>query len=75
VCLFAHLRDQPFFATEMVVILSKSSRMFTLAYRVASELDDGDDYDQANNDTEDGSNDSGFVPWCAGIEVSKLLPS
>lgn len=74
-CLFSHLRDQSFFATEMLVILSKSGCVLTLAHRVSRELDNGDDHDQANNDTEDGSDDSRFVPGFARIEVSKLLAS
>ena len=74
-CLFAHLRNQPFFAAVMLVILSNSRRMFTLAYRVVSEFDDGNDHNQAKNDTEDRSNDSGLVPGFASIEVSKLLTS
>lgn len=74
-CWFAHLRNQPFFAAEMLVILPNSRRVFTPAYRVASELDDGDDHNQANNGTEDRSNDSDLVPGFTGIEVSKLLTS
>lgn len=74
-CLFAHIRNQPFFAAEMLVILVNFPRMFTLAYRVAGELDDGDDHNQANNDTDNRGNDSGLVPVFAGIEVSKLLTS
>jgi hypothetical protein len=59
----------------MLVILSKSSRMFTLAHRISCEFDDGDDHDQAYDDAEDGSNDSCLVPGLACIEVSKLLTS
>jgi hypothetical protein len=59
----------------MLVIPSKSSGVFTLAHRISRELDDGDDHDQANDDTEDGSNDSGLIPGLPCIEVSKLLTS
>jgi hypothetical protein len=75
VCLFAHIRNQPFFAAEMLVILVNFPRMFTIAYHVASELDDGNDHNQANNDTDNRSNDSGLVPGFAGIEISKLFTS
>jgi hypothetical protein len=73
--LFTHIRNQPFFAAEMLVILVNFPRMFTLAYRVASELDDGDDHNQANNGTDNRSNDSGLVLGFAGISVSKLITS
>ena len=69
-CLVAHLWDQPFLAAEMLFVLSKSPCVFTLAHGIAGEPDDGDDYNQAKHDTEDGSDDSGLVPWLAII----LLP-
>ena len=72
-CLVAHLWDQPFLAAEMLFVLSKSPCVFTLAHDIAGELDDGDDYNQAKHDTEDGSDDSGLVPWLAN-EAIILLP-
>jgi hypothetical protein len=73
VCLVAHLWDQSFLAAEMIFVLSKSPCVITLAHSIAREFDDGDDDNQAKHDTEDGSNDSGLVPWLAN-EVIILLP-
>src|SRR6266478_2585340 len=73
-CLVAHLWDQPFLATEILVVLSKSHCVFTLAHSVAGELDYGDDHNQAEHDAEDGSDDSSLVPGLAS-EISILLPS
>ena len=47
--------------------------MSTLAQDVTSELDDGDDHNQADYDTEDGSDDGGLVPRLASIEVNVLM--
>lgn len=68
------LWDQPFLAAEMLAVLSRSPREFTLPHSIAGELDDGDDHNQAKHDAEDGSNDSGLVPRLAD-EVIILLPS
>jgi hypothetical protein len=71
VCLVTRLWDQPFLAAEMLVVLSHC--VFTLAHSVAGEPDDCNDHNQAKHDTEDGSNDSGFVPGLASNGVSILL--
>jgi hypothetical protein len=71
----AHIRDQPFLAAEMLFVLSKSW-VFASAQRIAGEFDDSDKYHQADNDTENRSNDRGLVPVrrrLATVEVCMML--
>jgi hypothetical protein len=45
----------------MVLVLSKSYWVFTLAHGTAREFDDSDEHNQADNDAEDGGYGSDLV--------------